>query len=163
MNHGDIEAQRKHLNELSGKVIGACIEIHRELGPGLLESAYEECLAYELSKAGLRFERQRALPVRYKEVQLDCGYRLNFVVEGVLILELKAVMELHPIHEAQLLTYLKLDKKPLGLLINFNVPALKQGVKRVACGDLFREETGGRGFTSLILSLLCASVSLWFK
>ena len=110
MNHGDIEAQRKHLNELSGKVIGACIEIHRELGPGLLESAYEECLAYELSKAGLRFERQRALPVRYKEVQLDCGYRLNFVVEGVLILELKAVMELHPIHEAQLLTYLKLDK-----------------------------------------------------
>jgi GxxExxY protein len=163
MNHGDIEAQRKHLNELSGKVIGACIEIHRELGPGLLESAYEECLAYELSKAGLRFERQRALPVRYKEVQLDCGYRLNFVVEGVLILELKAVMELHPIHEAQLLTYLKLDKKPLGRLINFNVPALKQGVKRVACGDLFREETGGRGFTSLILSLLCASVSLWFK
>ena len=109
----------------------------------MLESAYEECLAYELSNAGLRFERQRPLPVRYKEVKLDCGYRLDFVVEEALILELKAVTELHPIHEAQLLTYLKLDKKPLGLLINFNVPTLKQGVKRVACGDLFRPENGG--------------------
>ena len=163
MNHEDTETQRKYLNELSGKVIGACIEIHRELGPGLLESAYEECLAYELTKAGLRFERQRALPVRYKEVQLDCGYRLDFVVEGVLILEVKAVTERHPIHEAQLLTYLKLDKKSLGLLINFNMPMLKQGVKRVACDDLFKEETGGRGFASQILSLLCASVSLRFK
>ena len=86
MNQGETEAQRQKLNELSGKIIGACIEIHRELGPGLLESAYEECLAYELTKAGLRFERQRALPVRYKEVQLDCGYRLDFVVEGALIL-----------------------------------------------------------------------------
>src|SRR5882757_11259781 len=99
----NIEAERHRLNELSGKVIGLCIEIHRELGPGLLESAYEECLAYELTKAGLHFERQRALPVRYKEkeVQLDCGYRLDFVVEGALILELKAVTEFHPIHEAQ--------------------------------------------------------------
>src|SRR4051794_33372871 len=105
------EAQKASLNDLSGKVIGACIEIHRELGPGLLESAYEECLAYELTRAGLRFERQRPLPVRYKEVQLDCGYRLDFVVEGELIVELKAVTESHPIHEAQLLTYLKLDKK----------------------------------------------------
>ena len=159
----ETEALRKHLNELSGKVIGACIEIHRELGPGLLESAYEECLAYELTKAGLRFERQRALPVRYKEVQLDCGYRLDFVVEGALIVELKAVTESHPIHEAQLLTYLKLDKKSLGLLINFNVPVLKHGVKRVACGDLFKDETGGRGFATRILALLCASVPLWFK
>jgi GxxExxY protein len=148
---------------VSGKIIGACIEIHRELGPGLLESAYEECLAYELSKAGLRCERQKPLPVRYKEVQLDCGYRLDFVVEDALLVELKAVTELHPIHEAQLLTYLKLDHKSLGLLINFNVPALKQGVKRVACGDLFREETGGRGFASRVISLLCASVPLWFK
>ncbi|HZR15895.1 MAG TPA: GxxExxY protein [Verrucomicrobiae bacterium] len=138
MSHQDAEARRSQLNDLSGRVIGLCIEIHRELGPGLLESAYEECLAYELSKAGLGFERQRALPVHYKEVQLDCGYRLDFVVERSLIVELKAVTELHPIHEAQLLTYLKLDKKPLGLLINFNVPVLKQGVKRVACGDLFR-------------------------
>src|SRR6185369_3706060 len=163
MNHGDTEAQREKLNELSGKVIGACIEIHRELGPGLLESAYEECLAYELTKAGLRFERQRALPVRYKEVQLDCGYRLDLVIEGVLIVELKAVTDLHPIHEAQLLTYLKLDQKSLGLLINFNVPALKQGVKRVACGDLFKDETGGRSFAFRLLFFLCASVPLWFK
>jgi GxxExxY protein len=163
MNHGDTEAQRKHLNELSGKVIGACIEIHRELGPGLLESAYEECLAYELSKAGLRFERQRALPVRYKEVQLDCGYRLDLVIEGLLIVELKAVTELHPIHEAQLLTYLKVDKKSLGLLINFNVPTLKQGVKRVACGDLLKDETCGKSFAFRLLSFLCASVPLWFK
>jgi len=140
MNHGDTEAQRNKLNELSGRVIGLGIEIHRELGPGLLESAYEECLAYELSKAGLRFERQKPLPVRYKEVQLDCGYRLDLVVEDELILEIKAVTEILPIHEAQLLTYLKLDRKSLGLLINFNVPVLKHGVKRVACGDLFRPE-----------------------
>jgi GxxExxY protein len=143
MNHRDTEAQRKGLNDLSGKVIGLCMEIHRELGPGLLESTYEECLAFELAQAGLGFARQRALPVRYKEVQLDCGYRLDFVVEGVLIVELKAVTELLPIHEAQLLTYLKLDQKALGLLINFNVPVLKQGIKRVVCGDLFRFEKGG--------------------
>ena len=148
---------------LSGKVIGLCIEIHRELGPGLLENAYEECLAYELSKAGLHFERQRALPVRYKEVPLDCGYRLDLVVEDALIIELKAVTELHPIHEAQWLTYLKLDRKSLGLLINFNVPVLKQGVKRVVCGDLFKDETGGRSSAFRLLNLLCASVSLWFR
>ena len=88
----------------------------------------------------MRFERQKPLPVRYKEVQLDCGYRLDLVVEDALILEVKAVPEILPIHEAQLLTYLKLDRKSLGLLINFNVPVLKQGVKRVACGDLFRAE-----------------------
>jgi GxxExxY protein len=120
-------------------------------------------LAYELSKAGIRFERQRPLPVRYKEVRLDCGYRLDFVIESEVIVELKAVTELHPIHEAQLLTYLKLDRKPLGLLINFNVPVLNKGVKRVVCGDLFKEETGGRNFGFRLLSLLCASVPLWFK
>jgi len=128
-----------------------------------LESAYEECLAYELTKAGLRFERQRALPVRYKEVELDCGYRLDVVIEGVLRVELKAGLELHPIHEAQLLTYLKLDRKSLGLLINFNVPTLKQGVKRVASRDLFKTESGGRSNVFRFLSLLCASVSQWFK
>ncbi len=163
MNHGDTEAQRKQLNDLTGKVIGLCIEMHRELGPGLLESAYEECLAYELLKAGLRFERQKPLPVRYKEVQLDCGYRLDFVIEDALIVELKAMTELHPIHEAQLLTYLKLDNKPLGLLINFNVPVLKHGVKRVACGALFRTESGGRSDVMRLVQLLCASVPLWFK
>src|SRR5262245_6746308 len=115
MKHTDVETERQRLNELSRKEIGLCFEIHRELGPGLLESAYEECLAYELSKAGLRFERQRALSVRYKEVQLDCGLRLDFVVEDSLVLELKAVTEAHPVHEAQVLTYLKLDKKSLGL------------------------------------------------
>ena len=99
--------------------------------------------------------------MRYKEVQLDCGYRLDLVVEDALIVELKAVTELHPIHEAQLLTYLKLDKKLLGLLINFNVPVLKQGVKRVACGDLFNEETGRRNFVFRHILFLCASVSLW--
>src|ERR1041385_5375253 len=148
------EAEKHRLNELSGKVIGLCIEIHRELGPGLLESAYEECLAYELSQSGLRFERQPPLPVRYKGVQLDCGYRLDFVVEDALILELKAVTELQPINEAQLLTYLKLDKKSLGLLINFNVPILKQGIQRVASGDLFRAENGGRSEMLRLLKLL---------
>ena len=161
--NNNVEAQKAKLNEISGKVIGMCIEIHRVLGPGLLESAYEECLAYELSKAGLRFERQRALPVRYKDVQLDCGYRLDFVVEGELIVELKAVTETQPIHEAQLLTYLKLDSKPLGLLINFNTPTLTRGVKRVVSGNLFKEEAGGRGFVFQIFSFLCASASLWFK
>jgi GxxExxY protein len=158
INHGDLEALRKKLNDLSGQVIGLCMEIHRELGPGLLESAYDECLAYELSKAGIRFERQRALPVRYKEVQLDCGYRLDFVIEDALIVELKAVTESHPVHEAQVLTYRKLDKKALGLLINFNVPVLKQGVKRVVCGNLFKDEGDGYSFAFRLLSLLCASV-----
>jgi GxxExxY protein len=161
MKNTNTETEKQRLNELSRKVIGLCIEIHRELGPGLLESAYEECLAYELSKAGLRFERQRPLPVKYKEVQLDCGYRLDFVVEESLIVELKAVIEPHPIHEAQVLTYLKLDKKSLGLVINFNVPLLTKGVKRVVCGDLFRDETGGRSFLAKLFSLLCGSVALW--
>lgn len=136
------EEQRKRLNDLSRKVIGLCIEIHRELGPGLLESVYEECLAYELSRIGLRYERQQPLPVRYKVVDLNCGYRLDFVVDDAVIVELKAVTDLHPIHEAQLLTYLRLARKSLGLLINFNVPVLKQGVKRVVCGDLFRGDFG---------------------
>jgi len=140
MNHGNNEAQRSKLNELSSKIIGFCIEIHRELGPGLLESAYQECLAYELSTAGIHFERERPLSVAYKEVQLNCGYRLDLIVESCLIVELKAVNEILPIHEAQLLTYLKLMRVPLGLLINFNVPALRQGVKRIAHGDLFRLE-----------------------
>jgi GxxExxY protein len=108
------EEQRKRLNDLSRKVIGLCIEIHRELGPGLLESVYEECLAYELSRIGLRYERQQPLPVRYKVVDLNCGYRLDFVVDDAVIVELKAVTDLHPIHEAQLLTYLRLARKIFG-------------------------------------------------
>lgn len=131
MNHRDTETQRV-LDELTGRVIGFCIEIHRELGPGLLESAYEECLAYELKSAGLQFEQQLPLPVRYKGVSLDCAYRLDFVVEKAVIIELKAVTAMLPIHGAQLMTYLKLAKLPLGLLINFNVPVLKDGIKRIA-------------------------------
>ena len=117
---------------LTETVIGCCIEIHRELGPGLLESAYEECLCYELAQRRLRFGRQQSLPVTYKGVRLDCGYRIDVIVEDKLLLELKAVDQLLPIHSAQLLTYLRLTDLRLGLLINFNVSALKHGVKRVA-------------------------------
>jgi GxxExxY protein len=109
MNHRDTEAQREELNQLSHRVIGLCMEVHRELGPGLLESAYEEALAYELTQAGLASERQRETPLTYKNVKLNCGYRIDFIIEGKLILELKAVAELLPIHEAQVLTYLKLE------------------------------------------------------
>jgi len=119
------------INELTECVIGACIEIHKAIGPGLLESAYEECLCHELRLANLAFERQRPLPVAYKGVKLDCGYRIDLVVEGTLIVELKTVQELQPIHEAQLLTYLKLSGLAVGLLINFNVPVLRRGIKRI--------------------------------
>ena len=129
INRRDVETQS--FNELTERVIGACIEIHRALGPGLLESAYEECLCYEPSQAGIRFERQKPLPVHYKDVKLDCGYRLDLVVEEKIIIELKAVESLLPIHEAQLLTYLKLSGITLGLLVNFNVAMLKQGIKRM--------------------------------
>lgn len=118
-------------NELSGKVIGAAIEVHKILGPGLLESAYEECLCHELELRAIPFERQKELPLEYKGVALDCGYRLDLVVANKLILELKACEALEPIHEAQLLTYLKLTGIKLGLLINFNVPVLKEGIKRL--------------------------------
>ncbi len=116
---------------LTGKVIGCAIEVHKGLGPGLLESAYEECLCYELTQAGLRHGRQLPLPVVYKEVRLDCGYRLDVVVEDRLILELKTVERLLPVHEAQLLTYLKLAGIKTGLLINFHVPALRDGIVRM--------------------------------
>jgi GxxExxY protein len=119
------------LNLLTERVIGCAIEVHRALGPGLLESAYEECLCYELSMAGLSFERQVMLPVVYKDVHLDCGYRMDVAVENVLILEIKAVERLLPVQEAQLLSYLKLSNKPIGLLLNFHVPVLKNGIKRI--------------------------------
>jgi len=119
------------MDEITEGIIGACIEIHRALGPGLLESAYEECLCYELSRRSLAFERQVSLPVSYGPVKLDCGYRMDVVVAGAVIVELKTVEKLLPIHEAQLLTYLKLSGRSVGLLINFNVPALKDGVKRI--------------------------------
>jgi GxxExxY protein len=113
-------------------VIGAAIEVHRSLGPGLLESAYEECLCYELSAAGLNYRRQVDLPVTYKSVRLDCGYRMDLVVEGQLVVELKTVENILPIHEAQLLTYLRLSGIRTGLLVNFNTPTLRQGLKRMS-------------------------------
>jgi GxxExxY protein len=116
--------------ELTGKVIGLALEVHKELGPGLLESAYEKCLAYELTYHGIQHELQKPLPLRYKKVDIDCGYRLDFLVEGNLIVELKSVESLKKIHEAQLLTYMKLAEIPLGLLINFNTGLLKNGIKR---------------------------------
>lgn len=130
MNRRAAETQR--INEITERVIGACIDIHRQLGPGLLESAYEECLCYELSLNELAFERQKELPVTYKSVRLDCGYKIDIVVERLVVVELKTVEKLLPIHEAQLLTYLKLSNLSLGLLINFNVAMLKQGIKRLA-------------------------------
>ena len=119
------------VNQLTEIIIGAAIEVHRALGPGLLESAYEECLAYELSMVNISFERQVPLPVKYKSVALDCGYRLDLLVEKTVVLELKAVEVLHSIYEAQMLTYLRLGAWPIGLLINFNVPVLRKGIKRL--------------------------------
>jgi len=124
----------KDEDTFSKEIIGAAIEVHRNLGPGLLESAYEECLCRELAICNLTFERQKPLVISYKGVKLDCGYRLNIVVGGLVILELKAVERIEPIHEAQLLTYLKLSGLKLGILINFNVPFLKDGIKRIVNG-----------------------------
>ncbi len=118
-------------DELSNRVIGYAIEVHRVLGPGLLESAYEQCLAFELAKADIPFQTQQPLPVVYKTFRLDCGYRMDMVVDNRLLLELKSVETLLPIHEAQLLTYMKLSGIPTGLLINFNVAVLKAGLKRL--------------------------------
>ena len=119
------------MNGLTEKIIGAAIEVHKALGPGLLESAYELCLAHELSLRNIFFERQVPLPITYKSLPLDCGYRLDFLVEKKVVLELKAADGLQPIHQAQLMTYLKLAEWGIGLLINFNVPVLKKGIKRM--------------------------------
>ena len=122
------------LNEITRTVIGAAIEVHRVLGPGLLESTYEECLCRELVLRKVPYERQCQLPVDYKGTQLDCGYRLDLLVCEQVVVEIKAVESLLPIHQAQLLTYLKLGGWKVGLLMNFNVPVLKQGIKRVVLG-----------------------------
>ena len=124
----------KELNRLTEVTIGATIDVHRELGPGLLESAYEACLAHELSRRGLSFEQQKGLPVAYRDVKLDCGYRIDLLVEGKVIVELKAAERLMPIHKAQLLSYLKLSGCKVGLLINFNVKVLTEGIKRMVHG-----------------------------
>jgi GxxExxY protein len=125
------ETNHADRDPLTEQVIGLAIEVHRALGPGLLESAYEECLAFELKERGVGFERQVPLPVRYKSVRLDCGYRMDLVIENRAIIELKAVERLLPVHDAQLLTYLKLSGMRIGLLLNFNVAVLKDGLRRL--------------------------------
>ncbi len=122
------------INEITREIIGAGIEVHKALGPGLLESSYEECLCKELELRGIKFRRQEPLPVTYKNHELDCGYRLDLVVEKSVIVEIKSIEKLLPIHEAQILTYMKLGGWKVGLLINFNVPLLKQGIKRKVLG-----------------------------
>ena len=118
------------LNELSYKIIGCAYDVHKILGPGLLESTYEKCLCFELEKLDIKYERQKELPINYKGMTLDKGYRIDVLVEDKIVIELKSVDTLQPIHSAQLLTYLKLSKKPLGLLINFNVTNLQHGIRR---------------------------------
>lgn len=128
LHHRDTEAPRDALSEV---VIGAAIEVHRQLGPGLLESVYETCLCYELEQKHIKFQRQLALPVQYKTLHLEASYKIDVLVENRLLLELKSVDALLGVHEAQLLTYMKLAQIHTGLLINFNVPALKNGLKRM--------------------------------
>jgi GxxExxY protein len=118
------------LNLITEKIIGCAIIVHKQLGPGLLESVYEECLCFELNQAGLRVERQKLLSVIYKSIQMDCGYRIDVLVEDCVIIELKTVEQFAPVHNAQILTYMKLTQKIVGLLINFNVILLKHGIKR---------------------------------
>jgi GxxExxY protein len=125
-----------HPNELTERIIGAAVKVHRALGPGLLESAYEICLVHELCKAGLKVEQQKPLPVVYDGVRLDCGYRLDLLVEDTVVIELKAVEKILPVHEAQLLSYLKLSGYRLGLLINFNSLILSRNIRRMVNGPL---------------------------
>jgi GxxExxY protein len=119
------------LNQITYEIIGAAYKVHSTLGPGLLESAYEVCLEYELLKKGFKVERQKPLPVIYEDVKLDAGYRIDLLVEDTVIVELKAVEEIAPIHQAQIMTYLKLSGRKLGLLMNFNVTDMKKGIKRI--------------------------------
>ncbi|HLV95863.1 MAG TPA: GxxExxY protein [Candidatus Acidoferrales bacterium] len=123
--------EKDRLDSITRRIIGAAIEVHRHLGPGLLESAYQVCLAHELREAGLNVEEQKSLPVVYRDVKLDCGYRLDLVVEDSVVVEIKAVEHLVPIHDAQLFSYLRLSGKRAGLLINFHVRVLKNGLKRI--------------------------------
>ena len=127
----DAEENKMDLNRISGAIIDSAMKVHTALGAGLLESVYEACLAHELRKRGLRVETQVALPVFYEGVKIDAGYRIDLLVESSVIVELKAVEQIAPIHQAQLLTYLKLSGKKLGLLINFNTVHLKNGIKRL--------------------------------
>jgi GxxExxY protein len=121
-------------NELSNKIIGLAIEVHTTLGPGLLESAYKECLFYKIGRSGIQVEKEKPMPLVFEEVRLDCGYRIDLVTENKLVIEIKSVDALNDIHLAQTLTYLKLGNYKLGLLINFNVVKLKDGIKRIVNG-----------------------------
>src|SRR5271157_3200430 len=130
--------EKQRLNEITGNIIGAAIQVHRTLGPGLLESAYEACLAFELGKRGLRVQQQKPVPLIYEEVKLDCGYRADLIVEGFVVVEVKSVEALAPIHEAQVMSYLRLSGCKLALLINFNVCVLKDGIRRFINGRHLR-------------------------
>ena len=130
MAEGTATAPKLRYEELTERIIGAVIEVHKILGPGLMESAYEECLCHELNLRALRFERQITVPVSYKGVNLDCGYKLDVLIEETVILELKCVERITSVHEAQLLTYMKLLTKPVGFIINFNVPVMRAGIVR---------------------------------
>ena len=123
--------EQDRLDQITRRIIGAAIEVHKALGPGLLESAYQACMAFELRERGLHVQEQEPLPVTYKNVHLDCGYRMDVVVESLIVVEIKAVEQLAPIHQAQLLSYLRLSGKRVGLLINFHARILKQGLKRI--------------------------------
>jgi GxxExxY protein len=118
-------------NEISNKIIGSAIEVHQNLGPGLLESAYKECIYYKISKSGIGVEKEKPMPLVYEEVKLDCGYRIDLLVENKVVIEIKSVEGLNDVHMAQTLTYMKLENYKLGLLINFNVALLKNGIKRI--------------------------------
>jgi GxxExxY protein len=134
VNHKVTKDTKKKSDILSKKNVGAAIEVHRHLGPGLLESACEQALCYELSIRNIDFERQKHIPAIYKEVNLDCGYRIDILVDDLVIVELKSVNKIDPLFEAQLLTYLKLSQLWLGILLNFNVPIMKHGIKRIVNG-----------------------------
>ncbi|HET9319453.1 MAG TPA: GxxExxY protein [Bryobacteraceae bacterium] len=140
MHRRDAETPRE--DQITDKIIGAAIEVHRVLGPGLLESAYEECVCYELSQRELKFERQVPLPVAYKGIKLACGYKMDLLVEDLVVVELKTVEILLQVHSAQLLSYLRLSGKPVGLLITFNSPTIKSGLKRIV--NNFSETSASR-------------------
>ncbi|HXJ92422.1 MAG TPA: GxxExxY protein [Terriglobia bacterium] len=128
--------ERERLNGITERIIGSAIQVHRTLGPGLLESAYAACLAFELGKNGLRVEQQKPIPLVYEDVKLECGYRADLIVENSVVVEVKSVEALAPIHEAQVLSYLKLSGCKLALLVNFNVVVLKDGIRRFINGAL---------------------------
>ena len=158
------------LNQLTEEIIGAAIEVHRQTGPGLMESVYEECLCYELSQLGLAFQREVHLPLSYKGIKLDCGFKMDLLVEDLVVLELKTVDQLLPVHSAQLLTYLKLSGKKVGLLINFNESVLTKGLKRLV--NHFKEPvkepvtSAPSAFSDFALSFLTQRLSVsavkWF-